>query len=279
MLAAFGAEVGLDAHRDDATRPARPPYRWSYALTIGRSRLVVLDNRAGRHLEPGRRTMLSDAEWRWFADALHGEYDHLVVGSSLPWLMAPAIHEVEATSERLCDSPRRWVAGPAERVRRALDLEHWAAFGRSFEALGALLAELGSGSRPPATICVLSGDVHHSYAARPRFGPAVASDVCQLVCSPMHNALPPAMRLAVRAAWSRTAAALGRGFARLAGTPPPGLRWDLVAGPYHGNAVGTLLHDGDTGHAIIERTDPDGRLRPVLELDLGARSGDRPGRQ
>ena len=249
VLAAFGARA------DDE----RTGYRWSYALDIGRTRLVMLDNRAGRTLTPDARAMMPDADWDWLVEVTRpGGYDHLVVGSSLPWLLPPAIHHVEALDERLCDSRRRPVARLAERARRSLDLEHWAAFGRSFEALGTLFDQL---SGDVATISVLSGDVHHSYVAR-------AAPVYQLVCSPIHNELPRAMRLAVKLAWSRSAARAARAVARLAGTPAPGVRWDLVAGPFYGNAIGTLVHTGRGGSATIEGTTAEARLRPLARLDL-----------
>ncbi len=97
-------EVLVDfAAKADADRAA---YRWSYALDVGGTRIVVLDTRAGRQLDPGRRAMLPEEQWRWFADLVgDGTYDHLVVGASLPWLLAPALHHVEAMNERLCDAP------------------------------------------------------------------------------------------------------------------------------------------------------------------------------
>ena len=54
-----------------------------------------------------------------------------------------------------------------EKLRRALDFDHWAAFGDSFERLAGLLARAGAGryGPPPASITVLSGDVHHAYLA------------------------------------------------------------------------------------------------------------------
>jgi hypothetical protein len=42
----------------------------------------MLDNRCNRVLTPGRREMLPAAEWAWFVDQAHGDYDHLVIGSS-----------------------------------------------------------------------------------------------------------------------------------------------------------------------------------------------------
>jgi len=45
-------------------------YRWSYSLDLGRSRVVVLDNRAGRQLNPGQREMVSPADWAWLSAAV-----------------------------------------------------------------------------------------------------------------------------------------------------------------------------------------------------------------
>ncbi|NJC68177.1 alkaline phosphatase family protein [Planosporangium thailandense] len=248
---------------------ARGEYRWSYALDLGRTRIAVLDNRAGRQLEPGKRAMLPDGEWDWLVGAVRGgDYDHLVLGSSLPWLMPPAVHHVEAMNERMCESPRPWVAGPAEKIRRVLDLEHWAAFGRSFDALAALLGQLGSGPGAPATISVLSGDVHHSYAARAHLGPEVTSAVHQLTCSPVHNGLPGAIRIAAGVGWTGGAGRFARGLARLAGTPAPSLRWELTAGPFFGNAISTLLLRGREAYALVEGTDPQARLNRLGTVRL-----------
>jgi hypothetical protein len=259
ILAAFGARADSE----------RGGYRWSYALDLGRTRIVVLDNRAGRELEPGKRAMLPDHEWDWLIGATGGgDYDHLVVGSSLPWLLAPAVHHVEAMNERMCDSPRPWVAGPAEKVRQVLDLEHWAAFGRSFDALGALLGQLGAAPDAPATISVLSGDVHHSYAARALLGPDVRSAVYQLTCSPVHNGLPDAVRAATRLGWSRGAGRLARRLAELAGTPAPSVHWELTAGPFFGNAISTLIHRDREAYALVEGTDRRARLNRLGAVRL-----------
>jgi phosphodiesterase/alkaline phosphatase D-like protein len=259
ILAQFGA-------RADAERGG---YRWSYALDLGRTRIVVLDNRAGRELEPGKRAILSDHDWDWLLGAVTaGDYDHLVVGSSLPWLLAPAVHHVEAMNERMCDSSRRWVAGPAEKVRRVLDLEHWAAFGRSFEALGVLLGQLGSAARAPSTISVLSGDVHHSYAARARLGGDVRSAVYQLTCSPVHNGLPGPIRAATRLGWGRGAGRFARALAKLAGTPAPTVRWELAAGPFFANAVSTVIHRGREAYVLMEGADARARLNRLGAVRL-----------
>ncbi len=257
-------------------------YQWSYALDIGLTRLVVLDSRCSRVLEPDKRAILPPAEWNWFVDQAHGRYDHLVVGSSLPWLMPPAIHHVEAWNEKLAQSRRRWVARPAERMRRAFDLEHWAAFRRSFDALGELFRHVGAGTPgrsgqrvgagpaypPPATISVLSGDVHHSYVARAALGADVAAPVHQLTCSPIHNQVPAALRPLMRLGWTGGVAAAARALARSAGLPRPVVGWRKLAGPYFGNAVSTLTHHGRRAEVVIEGTTKDGELRSVAAVRL-----------
>ena len=106
VLREFGARVDTEADvAHDTERWRAVQYQWSYALDLGRTRLVMLDNRCSRVLEPGKRAMLPPGEWAWFLDRAHGDYDHLVVGSSLPWLLPPGIHHLEAWNERLADSP------------------------------------------------------------------------------------------------------------------------------------------------------------------------------
>ncbi|MFC8850739.1 MULTISPECIES: alkaline phosphatase D family protein [unclassified Micromonospora] len=286
VLREFGTRVDREADEaHDTERWRAVQYQWSYALDLGRTRLVMLDNRCSRVLERGSRAMLPPGEWSWFLDRAHGVYDHLVVGASLPWLLPPGIHHVEAWNEKLADSRHRWVAGFAERLRRALDLEHWAAFRRSFDALGALFARLGSGPAgqtgdrvgagpaypPPASISVLSGDVHHSYVARARFpGPAVHTPVHQLTCSPIHNQVPAAMRPLMRLGWSPGPAGAARALARCAGVRRPSVRWRKLAGPYFGNAVATLAHTGRTADVTIEGTTGDGHLRTVFRRRLAS---------
>jgi hypothetical protein len=257
------------------------PYQWSYALDVGRTRLIMLDNRCSRVLDPAGRAMLPEGEWRWFTEHAHGRYDHLVVGSSLPWLLPPGVHHLEAWNERLTESRRAWVSGAAETLRRGVDLEHWGAFRRSFERMAELFAALGAGAeRPgatvgvsagaPASISVLSGDLHHSYVARAELGPDVISPVHQLTCSPLHNQVPALMRPFLRLGWGRWMTVATRWLARAAGLPPSPVRWRRIAGPYFGNAVSTLIHDGRAAVVRIEGTDADGHLRRVAERTLTA---------
>ncbi|MGW0503681.1 alkaline phosphatase D family protein [Micromonospora sp. NPDC003241] len=284
VLREFGARVDTEADLShDTDRWSAVQYQWSYALDLGRTRLVMLDSRCSRVLVPGRRTMLPAAEWAWFVDRAHGSYDHLVVGTSLPWLLPPGIHHVEAWNEKLADSNRPWVAGLAEKLRRALDLEHWGAFRRSFEGLAELFARLGTGTPggpderkgagpaypPPASISVLSGDVHHSYVARVRFAdPDVHTPVHQLTCSPIHNQVPAGMRPVMRLGWARGPAGAARAMARTAGVRRSFIKWRKLAGPYFGNAVSTLTNAGRGSEVVIEGTTSDGTLREVARQRL-----------
>ncbi|GAA3726179.1 alkaline phosphatase D family protein [Plantactinospora mayteni] len=292
VLREFGARVDAEATGYDAAlgrgeSPAQAAspgrYQWSYSLDVGRTRLVVLDNRCSRVLDRAHRAMLPPTEWSWFTDQVHGEYDHLVVGSSLPWLLPPGIHHLESWNEKLADSERPRVAAFAERLRRALDLEHWAAFRRSFDALAQVFARLGSGpaGQPgdrvgagpayptPASISVLSGDVHHSYVARARFpGGPTSTPVHQLTCSPIHNQIPGPMRPLLRLGWWRGPSVAARALARTAGIKRPPVRWRKLDGPYFGNAVSTLQHQGRTAEVTIEGTTPDGTLHTVARRTL-----------
>ncbi|WP_262281428.1 alkaline phosphatase D family protein [Micromonospora sp. MA102] len=284
VLHEFGERVDQEADvAHDTERWRAVQYQWSYALDLGRTRLVMLDNRSSRVLDSGNRAMLPPGEWSWFLDRAHGVYDHLVVGASLPWLLPPGIHHVESWNEKLADSRRPWVAKLAERMRRAWDLEHWASFRRSFDSLGELFVRLGSGTAPdegarvgagpaysrPASISVLSGDVHHSYVARARFADrSVRTPVHQLTCSPIHNQVPAGMRPLMRLGWNPGPAGAARALARSAGVRRPPVRWRKLAGPYFGNAVATLTHRGRAAEVVIEGTTSDGHLRTVARQRL-----------
>ena len=275
VLHEFAARVeGEPDVGHDPLRWRDSEYRWSYSLDIGRTRIVVLDTRASRVLDPAHRAMLPAGEWQWFLDRAAGRYEHLVLGTSLPWLLAPAVHHLEAWNERITGSRRAWVSGLGERLRRGLDLEHWAAFDRSFEELNAVLGQVGRGGEAmaedgaPASVSVLSGDVHHSYVARAELGPDVTTAIHQLTCSPIHNQLPAVMRPVLRVGWGGVTARAARALARTAGVPRPTVRWRKLSGPYFGNAIATLLHIGRSATVTVEGTRTDGRLERVAEVKL-----------
>jgi hypothetical protein len=247
--------------------------RWSFCRDIGPARLVMVDSRAGRVLDPDHRSMLDDDEWRWVEEQAAGDVDHLLIGTSLPLIMGPAMHWLEAWNEVTAGGAwGRAVKKGAEKLRTALDLEHWPAFQSSFHRLCALLRDVGAGRRgaPPATICVLSGDVHHAYLAEVGFpaGAGVESAVWQAVCSPFRNPLDAKERRVILAAWTRAAGTVTRALARAAGVRDPEVRWRLAHDkPWFNNQVAWLELEGRRARFVLEKALPaeDGRGEPRME--------------
>ena len=246
--------------------------RWSFCRDFGRTRLVVVDSRAGRVLAEGRRQMLSDAEWDWVERRCTGDFDHLVVGTSLPVMLAPGMHHLEAWNEAVCDGAwGRLAARAGEKVRQALDLEHWAAFQGCFVRLAVLLEDVAAGRRgpAPATITLLSGDVHHAYLAEAWFpGRPVTSRVLQVTCSPVRNPLDKRERRALRSAFTRPVAAFARRVARAAGVDPSPMRWAFAQAPTFDNQIARLDLCGRDAQLCIEKTLPEDWRAPRLHTSL-----------
>lgn len=203
--------------------------------------------------------MFDDEVWDWIVEHASGDFDHLLIGTTVPFLLSPGFHHLEAWNERLCDGA--WgdlVARGSERLRRAVDFDHWASFQFSFQCLRELLEEIGAGRRgkPPASIVVLSGDVHHAYLCEVAFrrGAEMRTPVYQAVCSPYRNPLSRHERNVIRAGFSQPFKAAAGGLARLAGAPDPGIRWRLLEGPHFDNQVGTLHLDGRMATARLDKT-------------------------
>jgi hypothetical protein len=242
--------------------------RWSYSRALGRNRLVVIDSRAGRVLKEGRRSMLDAAEWEWLEQWLTGGVDHLLIATSVPLLLAPGLHYLEAWNEAVCAGAwGRRFANIGEELRQRLDLEHWAAFGSSFTRLVELIRAVAAGERgpAPASIGILSGDVHHAYLADATFPKrsGVRSIVYQAVCSPFRHPLAVHERAAVRVAMSRPGTALTRTLALAAGVKDPALRWRSNR-PGFDNQVATLALSGPHAHLTIQRSSGHWR-EPILE--------------
>jgi hypothetical protein len=247
---------------------------WSFSRDLGGSRLIVLDGREGRILEEGQREMLDEDEWRWLAEQTTGEFDHLVIASTLPILLAPTFHYLEAWNEALCSGAwGRTAARLSEWLRQALDLEHWAAFQRSFHRLLALTREVGSGRRgaAPTMILFLGGDIHQGYLHEATFPPGagVGSAVYQAVCSPFRNPLARRERALLQD--SRRSRAIGRVIRRLAHAAKvadPEVTWRLAQPPTFDNQLATLRLDGRRASLRIECTHFGESTNPALYSTL-----------
>ncbi|GAB2970150.1 alkaline phosphatase D family protein [Saccharothrix stipae] len=240
--------------------------RWSYRRDFGRVRLLVIDTRSGRILSGPQRLMVGEREFDWIEENAHGDFDHLLVGSSLPWLMPHALSHLQSMNERMAGLPG-WRGRVGEKVRQVADLEHWPAFRASFERLARLLERISKADDAPGTVCVLSGDVHHSYAARATFPSSVDAKVYQLVCSPVHNDPPWVFRPAFRLSWSKPIARVLRWWADRRGISPDPVAWHKLSGPHFGNSVGVLEIEGRVARFRLETAKSDG-LEEVTSLTL-----------
>ena len=203
--------------------------------------------------------MIGEAEFKWIEEQVEdGEYDHLVVGTSLPWLLPRALHDLESFDEALSAGSRgRILARFGEWLRRAVDLEHWAAFRESFDRLASLFARVGRGehgSAAPATICILSGDVHHTYVSEADYPQPLASRVYQITCSPMHNTIPRLMRMVFHMGWSKTAEHVTHALSRFAGVQPLPIQWHHPTGPHFGNELALVVFEGRSARVVLERS-------------------------
>ncbi|MET1034236.1 MAG: alkaline phosphatase D family protein [Arthrobacter sp.] len=288
----------LDALADRADRdPAS--YRWSYARDFGDVRLIVVDSRSARVLEPAERSLLDEPEMEWLDGKMRGGFRHLLIGTSLPYLLPAGLHHVESWNEAVSTAPvfsdadagggrrhrgaRRGMWGRTaervgERLRQGLDLEHWAAFQRSFHDMASMAMEVADGRRgtAPETVTFLSGDVHFSYVSEVERDSG--SRLLQAVCSPIRNPLPRFMRFFSAAMAYGPAAPMGAAVARSVHVPDPPFTWKGIRGPWFDNNLAVLedtpgglnlrwvtgvVRDGDHEHP---------RLDTVAELTLGERS-------
>jgi hypothetical protein len=208
--------------------------QWSFRRSFGRVRVVVIDSRS-RVLDDGERRMVDAAEWKWVTESVRGDWDHVVLATSLPLLLAGGIHALEAWNEAVCGGAwGKRFARAGERVRRAADLEHWAAFGQSFTEFEQLLTGLATGAYGPAPASVTVISVITSHAG-------------ELAC---------------------------RLIARLAGAGKPGVRWRVTDGPWFHNMLAVLDLDGRAARIRFARPAPAGarttRLQPVCDTKLSA---------
>lgn len=267
-----GEELFEWARRIDAEESGT---RWSFCRDFGRTRAIFVDSRAGRVLEDERRSMVDEEEWDWIVRHASGDFDHLLIATTVPLLLSPGFDRLEAWNERMCDGALGGrLARASEKLRRAVDFDHWASFGRSFRLLRDLLGEVARGERGgrPASVVVLSGDVHHAYLSRVSFpGGGDSAPVYQAVCSPYRNPLDAKERRVVRGGFSRPFAWAAAALARLAGAPAPGIRWRTLDGPYFDNQVALLRLNGRESTLALDKTVPGEHEQHSLERSFERR--------
>jgi hypothetical protein len=261
--------------------------RWSFCRDLDGTRVLFVDSRAGRLLEADRRGIVDDEEWEWVVEHAKGDHDHLLIATTVPWLLSPGFQALEAWNERVCDGA--WgkpAARAAEKLRRGVDFDHWGSFAESFGRLRDLMDEVSRGvhGRAPGSVVVLSGDVHHAYlseVAWPRGGShddgaeAAAgpgrSPVYQAVCSPYRNPLDEKERRVIRLGFGRPFTVLARRLAGAAGAADPGVRWRTLDGPCFDNQVAMLSLDGREATLRLDKTVPGDTGEQSLERSFERR--------
>ena len=214
--------------------------------------------------------MVDTEEWRWIEEHATGGFDHLLLGTSVPVLLGPGMHHLQAWNEAVDsgvwgERAAQW----GEKIRRSKDLDHWSSFHDSFTKLTRLIRAVGAGERgqPPASIIVLSGDVHHGYLAEATFrDKEVKSEIYQAVSSPFRNSLPGEKSRLFSASWRKLSELVGRFLARLAGIGEEGMSWQLDHPElWYENQVATLELEGRQATLTFEKAILDDSKEPGLK--------------
>jgi hypothetical protein len=234
--------------------------RWSFARDLGHARLVAIDSRAGRDVTPGRRELVQEEEWEWIGEQARRPARHLLLASSVPFLLAPGLHHAEAFDEAVTDGAwGRLGEVLGERLRRIAVMDHWASFQRTFRRLAELVDDVAHGraGEAPASVLLLSGDVHHCYLAEVGFRPGsgARSPVWQVVCSAFRKELKPHERAVIALGHTEFGGRLARRLARVVGVAAVPFDWRVVERPAYANQIATLTLDGARARISVESVD------------------------
>lgn len=235
----------LDAFADRVDKEPTT-YRFSYVRDFGDVRLAVIDSRAARNLDPDDRALVDAKEWAWVDAQLQGGFRHVLVATSIPFLLPVGLHYVEAWDEAISQGAwGRAFAWIGEKLRQAVDLEHWAAWQKSFQQLADVVTQIADGRRgeAPDTVTLLAGDVHYSYVAEVER--ESGARILQAVCSPVRNPLPILLRWFSVLMSYGVAKPFGMAAARSAKVPDAPFSWETISGPWFDNNLSVLRDAGD----------------------------------
>ena len=189
--------------------------------------------------------MVDDDEWSWIVEHARGDFDHLLIATTVPFLLSPGLHHLEAWSERVCDGA--WGAARGEGLREAPAR-------RRLRPLGVVRLVLRAAARADRGDRLRrsrrAAEVDRAALGRrpprlPRRGRVPARRAGCEAPSTRPSARPIATpssereRRVIRAGFSRPFTRATRALARSAGAPDPGIGWRLAEGPYFDNQVAT----------------------------------------
>ena len=211
--------------------------------------------------EPGKRRIISAEEWDWIkSQGRRQATSHLLIASSLPFLLPSGMHDIEAWSEAVTDGA--WgqrLSGLGEKVRIGANLDHWACFQRSYQEFEDLVIDVATGKCGPApdTLLLFGGDVHHCWVdevSLPDDAPKTAhEDLADGVLRSAQGTPRPTSESSCTLGHTRLVAALGRVLAKTTRVAKPRLRWRPVTRPHFRNQIGTLEIAGGEVGVRIER--------------------------
>ncbi len=257
LLREFAAHADAEADGAKGTR-------WSYRRDFGRVRLLMIDSRCGRILADRQRSMISRDEFAWIEKQTDGDYDHLLIGTSLPWLLGRALHDVEAWDEVLCDGKRRQADGTVRSSgcaalptsstgRRSASRSRRSA--NSSRTSVAVPTRRRRSACCPATCTTPTPPRRTSPSRR-------ASRVYQLTCSPLHNYVPFFMKIAFRIFWSRfVERTLHLLLGVVARVPKPSFTWTASRRPVLRQRDGRIHRDRPARGNPPAQVGPDQRRR------------------
>ena len=236
-----------------ASRPAADDVPLSFTRDIDDVRLVVVDSRAARVLEPENRSMLDPDELAWLDEQMQGGFRHLLVGTSSCSCSRPACTTSRPGTRRSSRAP----SGTAEPAS-ASGCARW-----STSSTGAPSSTVSARSPTwpcrwrtasagrPDTVTFLSGDVHHSYVSEVRRvheRSGLRAGSCRR--SARRSATRcRAMRFATAFLSYGLAGPMGAVAAKSAHVPDPPFTWGLVNGPWFDNNLAVLEDKGPEGLA------------------------------
>ena len=173
--------------------------RWSFHRDFGNgTRAIFIDSRAGRVLEArGDARSSIDDEWELDRRSRKRRFRPPALATTVPFLLSPGLHHLEAWSERVCDGV--WGQQRREGLREAPARRRLRPLGvvrLVLRLLRDLIAEIGSGAHgePPAVDSGCSPETSTTptssrSASRPTTGSAAPS--FRAACSPLSQ---PALR-------------------------------------------------------------------------------------
>ena len=251
--------------------------RFSFCSDLGPARVLVVDSRAGRELGAGKRRIISKGEWGWVKDRVAGEHRHLLMASSLPFLLPDGMHYLEAWAEAVGEGVwGRRLAPLGEKMRISGNLDHWACFQTSYRELEQLVIDVATGScgEAPDSMLLLGGDVHHCYLTEVNLPAATEpskTKVWHVVCSGLRKELEAKERLVLAYGHTWVAAKIARTLAQAANIRSKRLGTRITTRPRFRNQIGTLeIAGGEVGIRIEQITGSwrDPQLRTVIEEKL-----------